>query len=703
MQTLSVDRLVGQTLGSYRVERLMGQGRLSAVYFAQNTLTNINGALTLFIVPERFSQDARARFIQRFRKEAAALMGLQHPHILPVHEYGEHQGHPYLVTPYMTNGSLADIIKREGRCEYTDVLDILEQMVAGLEYAHRKDIIHGTLKPSNIVLGDDQNMLVAGFGLMHMLQMRGVEPDNRSYGHLLSIADTFLAAPEYIAPEIVQGQSIDKRSDIYALGIILFELLSGKPPFTGQKPLDVAKMHVQQSIPSLRTLYPDIPMAVISVVNQALDRDPARRFQSASELAEAFAQAAIGASGSMRGLNQASRTSSKKNDSLPDTPPHGYSTSSWQLTPPIVTGKVAAINAATGKPAPVPSEQSLENADTWQFLPPVVTGHLETVDGPVRPEATARTTPNASRRSQQEPPAFAPPVKPRASAPPTLIPPTPESAARMIEASSPQMEPAQPIVRENRAEEKRQEWWEQAPQNPLVLAGSEANQWGDAPAWAQPISTRRRSGPTNRRSTNRSGRNNTMGRRKVVALLATGGVVAAGVLVGVKINLGSHATNTTATTQTAGNMTAGQTSNQQAAKTGNTTNNQPPAKTKGNTGGNQPPAKTKGNTGGNQPPATHMGTVIGSRAMAPNTSLVFNNNQDLLIRLADGNFVAYNRACTHQGVLINYDSASKNMVCPAHGAIFDPAQNAKVLQGPAPTPVKAVNVSVNNDGTITMV
>ncbi|MBV9712332.1 MAG: Rieske (2Fe-2S) protein, partial [Ktedonobacteraceae bacterium] len=106
---------------------------------------------------------------------------------------------------------------------------------------------------------------------------------------------------------------------------------------------------------------------------------------------------------------------------------------------------------------------------------------------------------------------------------------------------------------------------------------------------------------------------------------------------------------------------------------------------------------------GKQPQAGHTGTVIGSTAMAPNSVVEFNNNQDLLIRLPNGNFVAYNRACTHEGVPINYDPVTKKMVCPAHGAIFDPAQNAKVLQGPAPTPVKAVKIRLNGNGTITMV
>src|SRR5438552_8547650 len=391
---------------------------------------------------------------------------MQHPHVLPVHEYGEYQGHPYLVTPYMTNGSLADSIKHNGRSEYTEVLDILEQAVAGLEYAHRKGIIHGTLKPSNIVLSDDGNMLVAGFGLMHMLQMRGVEQDDRAYGHLFSIADTFLAAPEYIAPEIVQGQYIDKRSDIYALGIILFELLSGKPPFSGQKPLDVAKMHVQQSISSLRTQYPDIPMAVISVVNQALDRDPVRRFQSASELAEAFAQAAIGASGRIRGIDRSVRS----NNDLQETPPSGYSRSNWQLMPPIVTGKVAALRPDTNKSVALPSGLPAGSSDAWQLSPPVVTGYLETPEAPVRLAGTSRVSP-------PEPPAFAPMVKSRVPAPPTIVPPPSEPPVRMIAASFSQPEPIVPVQRESRREEKQQEWWEQAPQSPLLLADSQADQW----------------------------------------------------------------------------------------------------------------------------------------------------------------------------------------------------------------------------------
>ncbi|GER89287.1 hypothetical protein KDW_34490 [Dictyobacter vulcani] len=146
---------------------------------------------------------------------------------------------------------------------------------------------------------DDENIQVAGFGLMHILQRSGVDKTPLPYAHLLSIGDTFLAASEYIAPEVVQGQAVDQRSDIYALGCILYELLSGRPPFSGSNPLEVAQMHIRQTFPALRKLCPDIPVALVSVVNQALSRDPDARFQSVRELGEAFTQASIGATQSV--------------------------------------------------------------------------------------------------------------------------------------------------------------------------------------------------------------------------------------------------------------------------------------------------------------------------------------------------------------------------------------------------------------------
>jgi len=237
MQRASVDQLVGQNIGMYRVERSLGRGRVNAVFLARHPAHKNPVALTTFIVPEQFPPESHQRFHQRFRKEAARLIALRHPRILPVYEYGEYLGDPYLVTPYMAGGSLADLLKRRGRLHHAEVLDVLQPVVAGLAYAHEGGLVHGTLKPSNIVLSNQSQMLVAGFGLKTILQMRGIGADERSYGHLLSIVGTLLTSAEYVAPEVVQGQLEDARSDIYSLGTILFEMLTGKPPFTGKNPL----------------------------------------------------------------------------------------------------------------------------------------------------------------------------------------------------------------------------------------------------------------------------------------------------------------------------------------------------------------------------------------------------------------------------------------------------------------------------------
>ncbi len=129
----------------YQVERLLGRGRVNAVFLAQHPAHKNPVALTTFIVPEQFSSESR----QRFRKEAARLTALRHPHLLPVYEYGEHLGHLYLITPYIASGSLADLLKRRGRLHHAEVLNVLQPVVAGLAYAHERGLVHGTLKVSS--------------------------------------------------------------------------------------------------------------------------------------------------------------------------------------------------------------------------------------------------------------------------------------------------------------------------------------------------------------------------------------------------------------------------------------------------------------------------------------------------------------------------------------------------------------------------
>ncbi len=699
MQTVSTDQLVGQTVGHYTIKSLLGRGRLSAVYLAQHPSQTSAAALTTFIIPERFSAETRTRFTQRFTREAAALTSLSHRNLLPIHEYGEQFGYPYLITPYMTNGSLADILKRQGRCTPTYALEVLEQVAAGLEYAHRKGIVHGTLKPANILPSHDQNLLVAGFGLVHILQMRGIEQNDQPYSSLLSIADTFLYASTYIAPEVVQGQPIDPRSDIYALGIMLFEMLSGKPPFTGTSPLDTAMQHLQRPLPSLHKLSPDIPISMELVINHALARDPSQRFQRVSELVEAFAQVCKGI------VNRPSSAQSNETAFLLDEPKSAYdlknipeeevSIGGWQLTPPVVSSKLLAFRpSASTNSAPmpaVPAKPLHTTPDGWQIMPPVITGRMSAV----QPSQHIAPTPSGVRPTAASLPSTSFLQQPVQT---NTVAHAPTQSAQYRQevqpAQSAQALPMEPMVSDDSM--NTPSWWVQGPsfasvpqarmqETPLRISNQDQKRSMEQNKQVPSSDTVMRVRPAKRP------RN--VGRRRVIATLAAGSVVAAGALIAGKMNL-AHLVTTLNTHNAQGSTTAtGQ--QQSTGNTGTPKGGTNPGNTGTPKGGTNP-----GNTG-----TAPTGKVLGATTLAANTAMDIINPADgkagLLIHLPNGHFAAYERACTHEGVEVNYDPMTHTLVCPAHGAVFDPLNKAAVLQGPAMTPLKPVAFLVNANGTIT--
>ncbi len=674
MQALSLDQLVGQTLDGYRVERLLGKGRLNAVYLAQNLATRRTDALTLYLVPESFPPESRQRFLRRFLKGAATVSVLQHPHILPIYAFGDYQGVPYLVTPYTMYGSLADGLKRRGRYEHPEVLEILKQVASGLEYAHKKGYVHGTLKPSNLVLKNREGGLwVAGFGLLHMLQSSGLVRSNRPYGHLFSIADTLMIAPEYVAPEIVEGKSVDKRSDIYALGAILFELLSGQPPFSGKDPMEVVQWHVNQSAPGLRTVNADVPVALAAVINQALERNPMRRFQYVQELVEAFEQVSAGLTGvsTSNFLLDSGGQQAATVQSPSESAASSRGTGSWQLLPPIVTGKLPAT------PAPSPRGGSIrlpaQPSATSPKLPaqppvvpqkPVVQPSIQSRPM-LRPQPEERLDPSA-RTEQQVP--VVPKERPAPAAPVERPAPAARSEQQSIIASGRSI-----MQTSDAASIQPFDWWSMAPvpetpdkpapqarplrvvdpasgeaQGQLPMAGTNADMAYGGQPMLRPTAAPR---PRSRR---RSGR---VRRRGILAAIVGGSILVAGGAVAFDLLHAMH---------------------------------------------NLPASKAQQNK---TTMAGHTGTVIGMADMAENSALAFTNPTDnkasLLIHLPSGQFVAYERACTHQQVPVNYDPATQTLICPLHGSIFDPAQGGQVLQGPATTPLPAVTVHVNADGTVT--
>lgn len=641
MQTLSTEQLVGQNIGGYVVKSLVGQSRINAVYLAHHPTQRQVVALTTFRLPEQFSREAHARFRQRFTNEATVLSALSHRNLLPILGYGEHFGYSYLITPYMTNGSLADILKQREYCAPHYVLDVLEQVAAGVGYAHRKGVVHGTLKLSNILIQNDGTFVVAGFGLAYILQRAGIEPLDKPYVHLTSIADTFLYASTTIAPEVVQGQPIDQRSDTYALGVMLFEMLSGTSPFTGSSPFDTAMQHVQHPLPSLRKVRPEVPIATELVVNHALARDPDQRFQRVSDLVEAFAQT-CGDGGRQLELRRESNAAS------------GLNTASKAKT----NGVQLSMREENGQDGP------------WQLIPPIVTGKMSVV--PLSRQPMKGMSPLAGSQSPSTEAKQA--LQQLTTDIPQIMPQQPSAPHTSVE----------PVVTDTNAM-KTPDWWIQTSTDPYATVSTRQSEHARSSSSTETVAgeqSKSRSALRSTKSSQRSvkKRSRKGGRRKVVALLVTGSVAAVGVGIAAKMNLGHLIPSTIPQTTTVGATTAN---------------------------GNHPQTGGGGNGGMPQPttPPSHTGTVVGTTDLAVNAFMGFLNPVDgkpsLLIHLPNGKFVAYERACTHQGVSVNYDSVTHKLVCPAHGAIFDPANNAAVLQGPAATPLAPVIVHVNADGTIT--
>jgi serine/threonine protein kinase len=222
--------LLGQSLGTCTIQHLIGRGGMGAVYLAQQTRPRREVAVKVLIPGSLGDQPWRIDFLARFRREADAIAALDHVHIIPIYEYGEQEQVAYLVMPYVTGGSLHQLLEKWGALPLSKVLPILEQAAAALDYAHTKGIIHRDLKPGNILFHADGRVLLADFGLAKVLREEGDQNGTST----LTNAGTVIGTPEYLSPEQAAGQPLDQRTDIYSLGIVLFHMLTGHVPSAEQ-------------------------------------------------------------------------------------------------------------------------------------------------------------------------------------------------------------------------------------------------------------------------------------------------------------------------------------------------------------------------------------------------------------------------------------------------------------------------------------
>ena len=262
----------GMTLGQYEIDRRLGQGGMATVYLAHQR--SIDRVVAIKVLPQHFMHDPN--FLQRFEREVKTIARLQHPRILPVYDYGEHDGRPYIVMAYMPGGTLADLIK-SGQMELDAIVKLVHQIAEGLDHAHKEGVVHRDFKPSNVLIDQSNNAFLADFGIAKV-----------SESTVALTGSGVVGTPAYMAPEMATDGIVTPQVDVYALGVTLYQMLTGKFPFQGDTPLRVMMAHANDPIPDIMSERPDLPPPLAAVVSKSLAKDPLDRYQTAGELAQAL-------------------------------------------------------------------------------------------------------------------------------------------------------------------------------------------------------------------------------------------------------------------------------------------------------------------------------------------------------------------------------------------------------------------------------
>ena len=256
--------------GRYRVTHLIARGGMAQVYRAQDLMLNRPVALKV-LYPE-LSVDPT--FVERFRREAQAAANLSHPNIVPVFDWGEENGTYFIVMELVEGTSLAGLLREHRTMSPHRGAELVAQVAAALAQAHRSGVVHRDVKPGNILLTEDGQVKVTDFGIAQAVSTE----DN------LTAAGSVMGTATYFSPEQAEGAAVDGRSDVYSLGVVLYELLAGRPPFVGDSPVSVAGMHVRDAVPSPRQFNPGIPEEIEAITMMALAKRPGQRYQTADEM-----------------------------------------------------------------------------------------------------------------------------------------------------------------------------------------------------------------------------------------------------------------------------------------------------------------------------------------------------------------------------------------------------------------------------------
>ncbi|MCW2964971.1 MAG: serine/threonine protein kinase [Actinomycetia bacterium] len=262
--------MVGEVLSDrYEVEELVGTGGMSSVFRAHDRL--LDRKVALKVLHQQFTDDAD--YVERFRREARAVAALSHPNIVTVIDRGEHGNRQFIVFEYIDGENLKALIQRRGPAPVITALELALQIARGLSFAHQRGLVHRDVKPQNVLLNGDGQAKVTDFGIARSLDVQ----------HGMTQTGTVLGTSDYIAPEQAQGQRVDEHTDVYSLGVVLYEMLTNEVPFPGENFVAVAMRHINEAPPPVRDKRPDVSPRLEAAVQRAMAKRPEDRFQTMTD------------------------------------------------------------------------------------------------------------------------------------------------------------------------------------------------------------------------------------------------------------------------------------------------------------------------------------------------------------------------------------------------------------------------------------
>jgi serine/threonine-protein kinase len=254
--------------GRYRIMRKLGSGGMADVYLAEDE--ELGRRVAIKILNDKYAPDDQ--FVERFRREAKNAAGLSHPNIVSIYDRGEAEGTYYIAMEYLDGRSLKELVVARGPLPIPDAIAATRQVLAALRFAHRKGVVHRDIKPHNVMADADGRLKVTDFGIARA----GVSQ--------MTEAGSIIGTAQYLSPEQARGAPVDQRSDLYSMGVVLYEMLTGQVPFTGESPVEIAMKHLSDTPRPPSLLRPDIPPDLDMVVLRALAKNPEDRFQTAEEM-----------------------------------------------------------------------------------------------------------------------------------------------------------------------------------------------------------------------------------------------------------------------------------------------------------------------------------------------------------------------------------------------------------------------------------